>query len=162
MMKKRGVLCDLVVALAVGVLGTVDAANLNAQPPGSKEVYRDFRDSRPLLPALELRGPDVGTVARPEKEDLRITLPKTRAVNQPIDVLLTFSLFGDFELTGGYELLLAEQPTKGYGLGVSLGVANDRDRDKFAQIGRMNRPKEGSIFAAECWHKSAKDYKFVS
>src|SRR5947209_10499104 len=50
------------------------------------EVYQDFRGGRPLLPSLMLAGPDVDAVARAEDAGLRITLPATRPVNQPVRV----------------------------------------------------------------------------
>jgi DNA-directed RNA polymerase subunit RPC12/RpoP len=158
--------CPLALMFVVG-LGWTSA--LLAQPddaptqPAPREFYQDFRGSRPLLPALKLIGPDIDTVVKPEDLGLRITLPKTRAVNQPIAVMPTFSLTGDFEITGTYELLSADQPAKGYGVGVNLSIATNEAWDRFGKVSRLLRAQEGSVYWTEFWrHDPPKDYKVSS
>jgi hypothetical protein len=135
---------------------------LAQQPPGA-EVYQDFRGKRSLHPSLELRGQDIDAVTNAEIEGLRITLPGTRRASQPIALVTKFNLDGDFEITGTFELISADQPTKGYGVGVSLSIASDAGREKFAWVSRMMRPGKGSIYASENWDKSIKDsYRFYT
>jgi hypothetical protein len=116
-----------------------------------KEFYQDFRGGRPLPPALKLVGPDADAVARPEPEGLRLTLPATRPVNQPVGVATTFAVSGDFEITGTFELLSAERPANGYGVGVSLSIADSEARNKFAKVARALLVRGGSVFHSECW-----------
>jgi hypothetical protein len=142
---------------------------LSAQPDAAKEekplreVYQDFRGSRPMPEWMKLHGPDVDTVANPEEKGFRIVLPATREKNWPIEATTTFTVSGDFEITGTYELLSASKPTQGYGVGVSLNIATNDARDKFAKVGRAMRPKEGSVYVTEYWNREPpKDYKVSS
>jgi hypothetical protein len=131
-------------------------AMLLAQQPAAEEVYQDFRNRRPLLPSLILGGPDIDSETKAEDEGLRITLPATRAKHWAVEVRTGFSLSGDFEITGTYELLSGERPTKGYGLGVHLNIADNDGRTKLAKIGRVMRVKEGSVYFSQYWHKDEK------
>jgi len=121
------------------------------QPP-LREVYQDFRGGKPLLPFLKPDGPDFDAMTRPEERGLRITLPAMRPNHYPVGVVLTFPLSGDFEITGSYELLSADRPAKGYGVGVTLSVATDPGRRKFGKVARLMLPKAGSAYAAEFWN----------
>ena len=77
-----------------------------------------------------------------------------------MEVATTFALSGDFEVTGTYELLSADRPAKGYGVGVSLNVADNDRRTKFAKVGRVLRAQEGSVFQTEFWTRQPqKDYQ---
>jgi hypothetical protein len=155
----------LCLALALPVYLLAEVLAQPAAPPandkdGMVEVYQDFRHSRPLLPSFYMVGPDHQTLARPEDGGLRITLPAEREPHHPISVQATLSLSGDFEVTGTYEILAAAQPAGGYGAGVSLNVANNDDRARFAKASRVNLPREGSVYCAEYWARSLrKDYQ---
>ena len=78
-----------------------------------------------------------------EEAGLRITLPADRTPNQPVGFKTTMVLSGDFEITAAYELLAADPPTTGYGVGVNLGLAPDGARKKYAKVGRFMRPGRG-------------------
>ncbi|MEA3156704.1 MAG: hypothetical protein QOK44_4293 [Betaproteobacteria bacterium] len=148
----------------LGVSSSLRAQDVAAPdvPPRGRVFYQDFRGSRSLHPSLKLAGPDVKAVARPEDLGLRITLPATRAVNHPVQVTTQFSLSGDFEITGTYELLAADLPKDGYGVGISLNIATDEERTKFAKVARAMRVKEGSVYVTEFWNRPSKAYKASS
>jgi Protein of unknown function (DUF1583) len=139
-------------------LGAQDVVAPEPPPPG-REFYQDFRGGRALHAALKLVGPDASMVAKREDLGLRITLAPTRAVNQPVEVKTMFTVSGDFEVTGTYELLAADQPTQGYGVGVSLNIATDEERTKFAKVARAMRVKDGSVYVTEFWNHDSKAYK---
>jgi hypothetical protein len=124
-----------------------------SQAPAIQEYHQDFRNRRPLEPSFKLTGPDAAVVAVPEDEGLRIKLSGTRDVHFPVEVQTEFSLAGDFQITGTFELLAADRPKDGYGSGVSLNIAESNARTKFAKVARLMRPKEGSVFMAETWRK---------
>jgi Protein of unknown function (DUF1583) len=151
------------VAFTLLAFAAIGSLALQAQPAGgqAKEIYQDLRGRRPLLAEFKLHGaPDVEEVAKPEDGGLRITLPPQREKHWPIEVEATFPLTGDFEITGTYELLSANRPTNGYGVGVALSIASNPARDKFAKVGRLMRAKEGSVHMAEYWrHTPPKDWK---
>ena len=89
-------------------------------------------------------GPDLDDVVRPDPAGLRITLPADRPQNFAVAVVSKFSLVGDFEVTGSYELLSATQPKEGYGVGVCLWVATDPGRRKFAKVVPCCCPSKGA------------------
>ena len=139
--------------LSVGFLASplADPAISHAQEQPTKEVYQDFRNKRPLLESLRLAGPDIASATKAEDEGLRITLPAERDHHWPVEVVLNFPATGDFEMTGTYELLAGERPAKGYGVGVSLMLADNEKRKKFAKVSRLMRAKEGSVHLTEYW-----------
>jgi len=103
----------LALLLAAGLGGDCalraqDVVDLKEKP--LREFYQDFRGSRSLNSSLKLIGPEIDAVTKQEDLGLRITLPKDRAVNHPVEVMTLFSLVGDVEITGRYELLSADQP----------------------------------------------------
>src|SRR5882724_5767107 len=132
------------------------------QPPPGREFHQDFRGGPALHPALKLVGPDAGAVAERENLGMRITLAPTRAVNHPVGIKTMFSLSGDFEITAAYELLAADRPKDGYGVGVALNIATDEERTKFAKVARAMLPKAGSVYATEYWNREIKAYKASS
>jgi hypothetical protein len=139
----------IVFELPNGVLGQ-DTGEPRPEP--LKELYQDFRAGQRLHPSLRLIGPDADVVSRFEDQGLRITLPADRGKpHYPVEVVTTFPLSGDFEITGTYELLSAAQPTEGYGVGVSLNLADTEARNKFAKVARANLVKAGSVFQSEHW-----------
>lgn len=134
-------------------------APLCAQPKYAKEVYQDFRNKAPLRPEFRLEGPDLETVATPEDAGFRVKLPKTRKDTRNVQMAPTFIITGDFEITGAYEIISADLPTDGWGVGVSISLADTFDLHKFLKIGRFMRPNTGSVFMAEYWTKGADDWK---
>jgi hypothetical protein len=123
-----------------------------AEPRPMKEIYQDFRNGTPLQSVFRLLVPaDANTVVKPEPEGLRVTLPATRPKHFPVEIRGTFSLFGDFDVTGTYELLSAAEPAEGYGVGVALIVADSDKRNKFVKVGRLMRPQIGSVYYSEFW-----------
>jgi hypothetical protein len=129
-----------------------------AQRPATKEVYQDFRGNPPALPEFRLAGPDLKAVTKSEAAGLRITLPKTRKAHFPVEIAPTFDITGDFEITGTYELLAADMPADGYGVGVALNIATTNDLQKFLKISRVMRPDDKSVYMAEYWKKGADDW----
>jgi DNA-directed RNA polymerase subunit RPC12/RpoP len=134
---------------------------LLGQPKYATEIYQDFRGKRPLIPEFRLQGPDVDAVTMPEDAGLRITLPKTRKVNQALQIAANFTITGNFEVTGTYDLLSADMPTNGYGVGVSLNIATTDDLRKFLKMSRVMRPEPEhmSVYMAEYWTKGANDWR---
>lgn len=147
-------------ALLRFLLGLAACLPLLAQTAQSTEevssqeiLYQDFRGTRPLLSDLTLEGPDADTAVKPEEEGLRITLPATRTKAAPVGVVAGLSLSGDFEITGRYQLIFADQPTRGNGVGVALNLASNSGLRKFAKVGQFHRPAEKNVFLTEYWDK---------
>jgi hypothetical protein len=62
---------------------------------------------------------------------------------------------GDFEITSAFEILQAEQPTQGHGVGFSLLVEFDSPRGDVADLVRASRVVEGEVFI--CTHSFAEE-----
>ena len=105
-----------------------------------------------MLEELHFAGPDIEHATKAEDEGLRITLPAERQNHWPVEVVLNFPATGDFEMTGTYELLSGERPATGYGVGVSLMLADNEKRKKWAKVSRLMRAKEGSVHLTEFWN----------
>jgi RNA polymerase sigma factor (sigma-70 family) len=85
-----------------------------------EECYYDFRGSKPLPAAFMRVGVEAQTIIQPEDAGLRITTPANRKRSDKAGVKLTHRLAGDFEITTGFELLHADEPTGQRGVGFSL------------------------------------------
>ena len=128
------------------------AALLPGQEP-PREVYQDFRGGHLVVSPLTLY-PDQGdTIIKSEKEGLRIVLPKDENQTWGWGVAADFPLVGDFEITGTYEWLIVDPPTKDGRVGVTLQVAPNEERHKWGQVGRFQSP-QGGVYTVECWDRA--------
>lgn len=120
---------------------SLSAAGLRALPESG--LLLDFRKGRgPRLPA-ELLEPTSTVAFRPEDAGLRITLPAGRSHGNAIGVVLNLPVAGDFDVRAGFEILTADVPTDGHGLGVELYVTTGSPRNEGLGIARVVRVQEG-------------------
>jgi hypothetical protein len=99
----------------------------------------DFR-GRPVPPEATLVGEEEGKYLHVEPEGLRITLPRTWI--HPwggVGFKTSFVFRGDFEVTTAVEILEAETPPSGYGVGVGIRVNKADPSPEGATLGRMVR-----------------------
>ena len=115
-------------------------------PPVSDDFYYDFRGGKPLPPFFQQIGVDERTLIRPEEEGLRITLPQNRRRTDYAGVLLPYPLQGDFEITTGYEILHANRPEQGHGVGFSLYLTTATALRGGLGFERLSRSNEGEVF----------------
>jgi hypothetical protein len=114
-----------------------------AQPPAEDkkyphDVHFDFR-GKPLPPELTLTPNGSEQFVKSEPEGLRITLPKDRADLAPVELRTRFMLKGDFEITAALEILQAEKPKGGFGVGASIFVNKLEPRAEGATFGWLLR-----------------------
>src|SRR5687767_6187669 len=119
-------------ALLLALLCTVGQTDEYVQ-----DFHHDFRGA-PLPDELARQGSGRMTV---EKEGFRITLSKDRKRLGQVGVITTFPIKGNFEITAAYEILHADQPTEGWGVGATLFVFAEESNKDSAGIYRLNRPK---------------------
>jgi hypothetical protein len=112
-------LCAPVLSLVV--LVTLQPGLPAFQPAaGPVDVLCDFR-AEVLPPQLELVSDPEGEHVRPSPAGLEITILKPWI--HPwggVGVRTAFGLRGDFEVTATYEILQADPPTDGFGVGVAM------------------------------------------
>jgi serine/threonine protein kinase len=89
-------------------------------PETKNEFYQDFRGSKPLHPSLKWTGKDGTEVIESGEKGLRIHLSSSRNRTDPVGPLLDIPVEGDVEITTGYQILQADQPKTGNGVGFEL------------------------------------------
>jgi hypothetical protein len=120
-----------------------------AQPDGGdkeypKEVYFDFRGT-PLAPELTVKPDGADRFVKSEPEGLRVTLPKNRKNLAPFELIARVGVQGDFEITATIEILHAETPRDGFGVGASLFINKVDPPTEAASVGRLLRPSGEEI-----------------
>jgi hypothetical protein len=136
----------LLAALGVGLIAwqLTEASQLAGAPGGAREspteFYHDFR-SQLIPPGLTPFGDPEGQLVRAEPEGLRITLPKDRESLSAVGFATEFGMQGDFEMTMTYEILEAEEPPSGYGVGVGMFVKKADPSPEAATLSRMVRAR---------------------
>jgi predicted RNA-binding Zn-ribbon protein involved in translation (DUF1610 family) len=103
------------------------ASNLKAK------FQRDFRGGDPKNPNLRfIHGRNV----RWESGGARITMPASQGKLATAGVAVNFQVKGDFEITASFEILKAETPSEGYGVGVSIYAAIDSNAGDAISLAR--------------------------
>jgi serine protease Do len=118
-----------------------------SQPPRDlpARFHQDFR-------AADYRGETLlplgaGEVYRDDK-GLRIIFPTGRGKLRDSGVFTTFSVRGDFEVTMSFEILKADQPKDGRGVGPLLYAGNQTENDAVV-LARRLLPDGKAVFVAD-------------
>jgi hypothetical protein len=118
---------------------------LPGQASGADFVHDFRRGNMPPRDRMVLNGMDSMVEATPEDGGLRIKILANRG-KAGAGMQTKFSLTGDFEITASYEILSADKPTKGYGVGVYLTISPAAWKDKRAALARCWTVQGGSGF----------------
>jgi len=110
------------------------------------EFYQDFRGNWRPTPPWRLVGPDAEKVINPESGGLRITLSAQRRQTEAVGLLLDAHLKEDVEITVGYDILHADKPSAGHGVGFELHVVTDTPADEGLGLLRVARINEGDVY----------------
>src|SRR5262245_24398374 len=107
------------------LLATADAQEDKPAPTEYKaKFYGDFRKGDPKDPNVR---PVRDGNFKWESGGARVTMPGGEGKLQTAGVAAQFKIKGDFEITTSYEIIKADKPDEGYGVGVSMFVAIDPD-----------------------------------
>jgi hypothetical protein len=120
-----------------GALAHAQPANEEKKYPN--EVYFDFR-GKSLPEDLMLTPAGSDRFVKSEPEGLRITLPKDRKNLAPVVVGTRLGIQGDFEITATLEILQADRPKGGFGVGASLFINKADPAFEGATVGRLVKP----------------------
>ncbi len=122
----------LVALLLLAILGLpwwYQVANPpEARQPKQAEFSQDFRKNQPWNSSLVWSGKVGDEEIESEEQGLRIRLTEKRTYKYPCGVALKTSVHGDFEITAGYELVQANPPRRGKGVGFELYLTLDNPR----------------------------------
>lgn len=121
------------------------AALLPGQAPATDYAHNFRGGNMPSPDRMVLNGVDQLVEATPEEGGLRIKILPNRG-KDGAGVQTKFALTGDFEITAAYEILSADKPTTGYGVGVFLTISPANWRAKRAGLARCWTTQNGSGF----------------
>ena len=116
---------------------------LGVATASADEFHHDFR-GRPVPAELTLF-PIESPFSKEEAEGLRITLPRDRKYLAPVGVRTNLPVQGNFEITATVQILEAETPTQGFGVGVTVYVQKAPPRDEGATLCRFVRAQGKQI-----------------
>jgi len=129
-------------------LGMVLVILIAASHACGEEIYQDFRDKDLDVKLFRRTGAEAGERIRTEPQGLRMTLPA-----DPMTKTLGFNTRaptkGNFEITVGYEILQADRPKTGSGLGLEIYVNTDTPTQEALILYRMVKPKEGEVYLCD-------------
>jgi hypothetical protein len=139
-------LAGLVLLIGIGLSQVLPFPNAPPEQRHAELLNLDFRGGRMPVEPLVLYGPDAELVSKPEEEGWRITVPADRPKTQPVGLVTTAPVQGNFTLTTSYDILRGDQPTTGDGVGFQLYVFLETPtRDAFGFY-RLARPGQGEVF----------------
>ncbi len=84
---------------------------------------------------------------RCEAAGVRVTLPAGEGV-PPSGLSTNVKIHGDFEITGSFEILKADRPSTGYGVGVSLYAAIDPKTNDSVSLAHRLMPDGKTVFVS--------------
>ncbi|MFK7778281.1 MAG: DUF1583 domain-containing protein, partial [Gimesia sp.] len=118
-----------------------------AEEAESRELYFSFLgeqfDNELLVPI------GMGTVRllQPRPDGLLFKLP-TGYQLKAVGISPRFQIHGDFEITASYEVPVWKNPQSGYGMGPSLYLKMNDEKESAIMLGRLLRPKKKHVFNA--------------
>ena len=115
------------------------APRLSDRLKAAWEYRCDFRDGRYDYRWLHLEpnGP-LASLAKPDRRGLRIAIPP-RTDCRGVGAFTLFGVHGDFEVTASFEILRADRPREGDGVGPELYLRAVDGWDHYASMARMLR-----------------------
>ena len=127
-----------------------DVAVFNSEVSDADWIDRDGSPLLLIATAEGLRqlkpfGDLSAVVLQSEPQGFRLTLPSKRPDLGPVGLSLATALRGDFEVTTTFEILKAEEPKTGHGVGVLLAIT------PAARIGRLVRADGRQVVLWDRW-----------
>ncbi|MCI0680966.1 MAG: DUF1583 domain-containing protein [Gemmataceae bacterium] len=110
------------------------------------DFHQDFRGQAFDPQVLQIMGPEAAARIRSEPEGLRITLPAEQQRAEHVGLITTFPIKGDFEITLRYEILHADRPKTGNGVGLEFYLKTETPTAEALGFYRVRRVREGDVF----------------
>lgn len=113
----------------------------------SREIHFSFLgeqfDNELLVPL----GRGTVRLLHPRPEGLLFSLPAGYKLGV-VGISPRFQIHGDFEITASYEVPVWTDPETGYGMGPSLYLKMNDEKESAIMLGRLLRPKQKHVFSA--------------
>ena len=160
--KVKAIAAVLTISLALG--GAAGAVNQLGQAPQAPaaftEFYQNFRDSKPPELPLTLFGVKAAQVTHPAQRGLHIQVDPNPEQIIRVGVNLPARFHGDFEITAGYEIVRADVPEHGHGVGMSLLAELDSPINEVLELLRLARVNEDQVYGCARISGAPGDQKF--
>jgi serine/threonine protein kinase len=118
------------------------------------EFSHDFR-GQPLPAGFTLYGEPEGKFVKSEPEGLRITIPDSWTHPRGgVGLLSNFGFRGDFEVTTTVEILHADEPQEGWGVGAGIRINMADPHGPGATIVHLSRAGIGEVIFWDRWMKA--------
>jgi hypothetical protein len=117
-----------------------------AQAPND-ELDLDFRGGNYRETILTYAGPNGKKYLTRAPEGLKITIPAQGKPVPQVGIASKLAVHGDFQITISYEILNADKPDFGYGMGVNLQIVAATQAKDSATVARRVHPQKGEVFA---------------
>jgi hypothetical protein len=114
----------------------------------AEEIYQDFRGKDIDEALFRLQGADAAQRIKVEPQGLRITMP-FNLKSTTVGIATRAATRGDFEITVGYEIIQAERPKGGSGVGLEMYLNTNTPTQEGLVFYRAARPKEGEVYACD-------------
>jgi hypothetical protein len=112
----------------------------------SVEFRHNFRDAKLDDRLFRLIGPEAMARIKADPEGLRMTLPAEQEKPDRIGLKTAFGVRGDFTVTAAYQILKADRPKAGAGVGFLLYLLADTPTESGFAFFRVQRVKEGDSY----------------
>lgn len=112
------------------------------------EIYQDFRGKDIDEKLFRLQGADAAHRIKVEPQGLRITMPSEPKGNT-VGIATRAATRGDFEIAVGYEIIQAERPTTGNGVGLEMYLNTNTPTEEAIVFYRVAQPKEGEVYMCD-------------
>jgi serine/threonine protein kinase len=120
--------------------------------PGATAPQARATDFRQDFRTLNLNSPYLRVVGRAGQADdrgVRLTLPASEGKQPHSGFMTLFAVRGDFDATFSYEVLRADRPATGYGVGVSLYAVIDTKTNDAVSLARRVMPDGTTVFFSD-------------
>jgi serine/threonine protein kinase len=149
---RRGPFWLLAVLVALTTLGLfrwlLGAGGPPPQNSAGGEVTIDFRGGNvPPPPLTAWTGRDGDEVIEPEEKGLHITLPVNRRRTEPVGLVVNGPVAGNFTITTGFELVRADRPRTGAGVGYELYITTNSPGREAIALARTKQSDDQDVFA---------------
>jgi serine/threonine protein kinase/WD40 repeat protein/ribosomal protein L37AE/L43A len=137
----------LLAAIGVGIASKSDgsAHDGESQPKLAARFHRDFHGASLDDPVLR----PVGSGVETDGAGVRVRMPAGHGEQTPAALGAKLTIHGDFEITGSYEILRADQPTKGFGVGVNLYAQIDGETKNAFSLARRIVPDGKTLYHSD-------------
>lgn len=133
------------VVLWVGVLMAPGWSQAADRPMVERRF--DFRKGQFDNVQLRPIGEGTARLLQPGPDGLRVRIPAGSGPDR-VGFKPQWTIEGDFEITASFEVVRADKPDKGYGVGPGLHLMFKSPGEDAATLSRLVRVKEGEVFGA--------------